>query len=489
MRVSLGLRILLGFFLLLAIGGWCLLAIVVQEVKPGVRRATEAGMVDQARLLAELVSADLGARPPSRAALADSTLARAVHNAQASPLSAQIDGLRKQTLDTRIYVTDRDGIVIFDSSGRHLGADFSRWNDVYLTLRGQYGARSSRDDPADDSSSVMYVAAPLRQHGTIVGVLTVAKPNRALAPVIARSEHKLQWTALGLLATALLVGATLVWWLNRSIRRLEAYAHAVRRGEAVSLPALDSPELARLGTALEQMRRQLDGKAYVEQYVHSLTHELKSPLAAARAAGELLLENPPPPVARRFVLSIGEQVARMQHLIDRLLQLASLESRPPLTLTPQPLATLVQAQVALAQPAAARRQQQIRCQLAAATVAADALLLGQAIASLLDNALDFAPDQGVIQIIGQQQDGGYLLTLIDDGPGIPDYALPRLFERFYSLPRPQHGKSSGLGLSFVREVVERHQGSIAIDNRSDGHSGACVRLWLPVATASQIVAD
>lgn len=122
-------------------------------------------------------------------------------------------------------------------------------------------------------------------------------------------------------------------------------------------------------------------------------------------------------------------------------------------------------------------------------MAADALLLGQAIASLLDNALDFAPDQGVIQIIGQQQDGGYLLTLIDDGPGIPDYALPRLFERFYSLPRPQHGKSSGLGLSFVREVVERHQGSIAIDNRSDGHSGACVRLWLPVATASQIVAD
>ncbi|MGL4756585.1 MAG: two-component system sensor histidine kinase CreC, partial [Aeromonadaceae bacterium] len=203
---------------------------MVQEVKPGVRRATEAGMVDQARLLAELVSADLGARPPSRAALADSALARAVQNAQASPLSAQIDGLRKQTLDTRIYVTDRDGIVIFDSSGRHLGADFSRWNDVYLTLRGQYGARSSRDDPADDSSSVMYVAAPLRQHGTIVGVLTVAKPNRALAPVIARSEHKLQWTALGLLATALLVGATLVWWLNRSIRRLEAYAHAVRRG-------------------------------------------------------------------------------------------------------------------------------------------------------------------------------------------------------------------------------------------------------------------
>ncbi|MFC3913059.1 two-component system sensor histidine kinase CreC [Pseudaeromonas sharmana] len=480
--MSLGVRVLLGFFLLVAIGGWCLLAIVVQEVKPGVRRATEEGMVDQARLLAELVSADLGVRPPSRSALADSALAQAFAQVHAAPMTAQIDHLRKQTLDTRVYVTDAQGIVIFDSSGRHLGADFSRWNDVYLTLRGQYGARSSRDDPDDESSSVMYVAAPLRQHGAIVGVLTVAKPNRALAPVITRSERKLQWTAFGLLATALLVGTILVWWLNRSIHRLEAYAHAVRRGEAVSLPELDSPELARLGSALEQMRRQLDGKAYVEQYVHSLTHELKSPLAAARAAGELLLENPPPAVAQRFVLSIGEQVARMQHLIDRLLQLASLESRPALTLTPQPVATLVEAQVALAQAAATRRQQQIACRLAEATVAADGLLLGQAIASLLDNALDFAPEQGTIQIAGQLQDGGYLLTITDDGPGIPDYALCRLFERFYSLPRPQRGKSSGLGLSFVREVVERHQGRIQLDNRPDGHSGACARLWLPLAT-------
>ena len=487
MRLS--LRLLLGFFLLVAVAAWFVLNIFLQEVKSGVRRATEGTLIDTAQLLAQLTAADLANQPLTRDSLAHSALARALITLNQRPIGARIDGIQKDRVDYRLYVTDRHGIVLFDSTGRDLGADYSRWNDVYLTLQGRYGARSSRDIPGDPDSSVMYVAAPLLDNGRIRGVLTVGKPNRTMDPVIARSENKIQLAAFLLLGIALLAGGGMVWWLNRSLRRLENYAAAVSRGEPVALPRLNSPELTRLGQALESMRRKLEGKAYVEQYVHSLTHELKSPLSALRGAAELLQESPPEPVAQRFLLSIREQAERMQRLIDKMLELASLESRPPLTLTPQPLATLVQAQVALAQPAAARRQQQIRCQLAAATVAADALLLGQAIASLLDNALDFAPDQGVIQIIGQQQDGGYLLTLIDDGPGIPDYALPRLFERFYSLPRPQHGKSSGLGLSFVREVVERHQGSIAIDNRSDGHSGACVRLWLPVATASQIVAD
>ena len=76
--------------------------------------------------------------------------------------------------------------------------------------------------------------------------------------------------------------------------------------------------------------------------------------------------------------------------------------------------------------------------------------------------------------------GDYQLSIVDQGPGIPDYAQERLFERFYSLPRPHRGKSTGLGLSFVREVVERHQGSIALHNRNDGQSGACAELRLPL---------
>lgn len=280
MRLS--LRLLLGFFLLVAVAAWFVLNIFLQEVKPGVRRATEGTLIDTAQLLAQLTAADLANQPLTRDSLARSALARALSTLNQRPIGARIDGIQKDSVDYRLYVTDRHGIVLFDSTGRDLGADYSRWNDVYLTLQGRYGARSSRDVAGDPKSSVMYVAAPLLENGQIRGVLTVGKPNRAMDPVIARSERTIQWAAILLLGIALTAGGGMVWWLNRSLHRLEDYAAAVSRGEPVSLPRLGSPELMRLGQALENMRRKLEGKAYVEQYVHSLTHELKSPLAAHR---------------------------------------------------------------------------------------------------------------------------------------------------------------------------------------------------------------
>ncbi len=132
-------------------------------------------------------------------------------------------------------------------------------------------------------------------------------------------------------------------------------------------------------------------------------------------------------------------------------------------------------------PQADQHQIQLQAQLQPAQIEADALLLGQAIANLLDNAIDFSPPAGTIRLEGVIRESGlYQLTIEDQGPGIPDFALGRLFERFYSLPRPHSGKSTGLGLSFVREVVERHQGSITLHNRADGQSGACAELRLPL---------
>ena len=92
-------------------------------------------------------------------------------------------------------MTDAKGIVLLDSSGVAVGQDYSRWNDVYLTLRGEYGARSTRSDPDDASSSVMYVAAPIRDNGKIIGVVTVAKPNSSLQPYVDRTERRLRFTA------------------------------------------------------------------------------------------------------------------------------------------------------------------------------------------------------------------------------------------------------------------------------------------------------
>jgi two-component system sensor histidine kinase CreC len=359
-----------------------------------------------------------------------------------------------------------------------LGKDYSRWNDVYRTLRGEYGARSTRSDPDDPASSVMHVAAPLREGGYILGSLTVAKPNRTLLPMIERSEHQLLQGAALLLFISLLIGALLVWWLNRAIGKLVHYADAVSHNQPASLPRLYSPELDRLGRSLETMRRQLDGKAYIEAYVHSLTHELKSPLAAIRGAGELLAEAPPPEVARRFIGNINLETARMQQLIERMLQLAKLESGQGLDRQATEPARLGRRALDARQIIAQRRQVTLVAELGEAQKQKwDSLLVEQALGNLLDNALDFSPAGSTVRLTGEMSADGYCFRVRDQGPGIPDYALPRIFERFYSLPRPDKGKSSGLGLSFATEVARQHGGHLSLGNQLDG--GVLAELWLP----------
>ncbi|RAJ04333.1 beta-lactam sensor histidine kinase BlrB [Aeromonas salmonicida] len=471
--MRIGLQLLCGLVLIFALAAWFVLEIFVEEIKPGVRSATEDTLVDMAQMLAPLALDDL-----QEGKMADGRLASAFARLNQSPINALIDGHLKQQAEYRIYVTDAKGKVVYDSDGVDLGKDYSRWNDVYRTLRGQYGARSTRSDPDDPASSVMHVAAPLREGGNILGSLTVAKPNRTLMPMIERSEHKLLQAAAMLLLISLLIGALLAWWLNRAIGKLVHYADAVSHNQPATLPGLHSPELERLGRSLETMRRQLDGKAYIESYVHSLTHELKSPLAAIRGAGELLAEVPPPEVARRFIGNINLETARMQQLIERMLQLAKLESGQGLDRQTTEPARLGKRVLDARQIIAQRRQVTLVAKLADASKQKwDPLLVEQALGNLLDNALDFSPAGSTVRLTGEMHADGYRFQVRDQGPGIPNYALPRIFERFYSLPRPDKGKSSGLGLSFATEVARQHGGRLNLCNQPEG--GVLAELWLP----------
>ncbi|MDM5128854.1 beta-lactam sensor histidine kinase BlrB [Aeromonas salmonicida] len=471
--MRIGLQLLCGLVLIFALAAWFVLEIFVEEIKPGVRSATEDTLVDMAQMLAPLALDDL-----QEGKMADGRLASAFARLNQSPINALIDGHLKQQAEYRIYVTDAKGKVVYDSDGVDLGKDYSRWNDVYRTLRGQYGARSTRSDPDDPASSVMHVAAPLREGGNILGSLTVAKPNRTLMPMIERSEHQLLQAAAMLLLISLLIGALLAWWLNRAIGKLVHYADAVSHNQPATLPGLHSPELERLGRSLETMRRQLDGKAYIESYVHSLTHELKSPLAAIRGAGELLAEAPPPEVARRFIGNINLETARMQQLIERMLQLAKLESGQGLDRQATEPARLGKRVLDARQIIAQRRQVTLVAELTDASKQKwDPLLVEQALGNLLDNALDFSPAGSTVRLTGEMHADGYRFQVRDQGPGIPDYALPRIFERFYSLPRPDKGKSSGLGLSFATEVARQHGGRLNLCNQPEG--GVLAELWLP----------
>ncbi|MEE1949232.1 two-component system sensor histidine kinase CreC [Pseudomonas alcaligenes] len=464
--MPLGVRIFLVYFLFVGLAGWFVLSTVMDEIRPGVRQSTEETLVDTANLLAEILRDEV-----RNGSLAQGRLPELLKAYGQRQPQAQIWGVEKRAVSHRIYVTDARGIVLLDSSGAAVGQDYSRWNDVYLTLRGEYGARSTREDPADEDSSVMYVAAPIKDGEKIIGVVSVAKPNQSLQPYIERSQRRLGWLGAGLIVLGLLIGGALSWWLSGSLRQLTRYAGAVSRGERAELPELRGGELKQLAAAVQKMRTELEGKAYVEQYVHTLTHELKSPLAAIRGAAELLESEMPAEQRQRFVANIASEGARLQQLIERLLNLALVEQRQGLeervAVDLHGLAEeLLQAQAARIQAAGLRMENTIPAGL---LVQGERFLLRQALANLLDNALDFTPAGGLLRFSAETHDGRVELALYNQGAAIPDYALPRLTERFYSLPRPASGrKSTGLGLNFVQEVALLHGGELALRNVEGG---------------------
>lgn len=472
--MRIGMRLLLGYFLIVAIAAWFVLSIFVQEVKPGVRRATEGTLIDTATLLAEIGREDLLSGNAQQG-----KLAQAFSQLHQRPFRANIGGIHKVRNEYHVYMTDAQGRVVFDSAGLAVGKDYSRWNDVWLTLRGEYGARSTQSNPDDPESTVMYVSAPVVDNGKIIGVLSVGKPNSAMAPVIHRSERRILWAGGALLGIALLIGLVVAWWINRSIGTLSRYADAVTTDSPLPLPNPGSSELRKLAQALENMRIRLEGKNYIEHYVHSLTHELKSPLAAIRGAAEILAEQPSPQVARRFIDNILVQNARMQSLVEKLLAQARLENRVEIVPASVDVDALFTRLADARSTLLTAKNITLTCKTTALRVEGDAELLEQALGNLLDNAIDFTPEGGAVQLAAHEEEQQIHFTVTDSGSGIPDYALTRIFERFYSLPRDNGLKSSGLGLAFVQEVARLHQGEITLRNRDEGGVMATLILHRP----------
>jgi len=431
----------------------------------------EVALVDTANLLAELAADDL-----ARGRIQHGVLAQAFHRFQEREFQASIYGRTKLQGDLRLYVTDAQGRVVFDSEGRAVGMDYSRWNDVKRTLQGQYGARATRLDPSDERTSSMHVAAPIRQEGRLTGVLTVIAPTAIVQPYAERSARRIRNAGITLMGSALLLGLAFTWWLTRDLSRLRAYAKAVGTQQRVPLPALGSPELQELGVALEGMRTRLDGRDYVERYVHRLTHEMKSPLAAIRGAAELLQEVMPEADRSRFTANILDQEQRLRVLVERVLDLAKLQHQQGLLAPVQVSlgALLDQVIASRAVPSARKGVSLIREGLPEVACMGEPFLLEQAIGNLLDNALTFAPAGSTIRI---RLEAGPSVEVEDEGPGLPAFASERIFTPFFSLPPPgSDAKGTGLGLCFVKEIAALHGGTASLTNARGG--GALARITL-----------
>lgn len=466
-------RIILSFTVLVGIGFYFLVRHILAELRPRYLEAVEEVLVDEANLLAAFLESEM--KSPT---IPVEGLARAFAELKDRPLRAQIYKMTKTKVDERVYVTDDKGTVLFDSEGLDEGKNFLQWRDVYLTLRGDYGARTSRDSPSNPASSVLHVAAPIRHQGKIVGVLTLRKPTASINFFLGTARSSIALAGGIAALSVILLGALVSAWVTRPLQKLTGYARAIGEGRPAAYPKLGSSEIAEMGLAYEDMREALEGKKYVEDYIQALTHELKSPIAAIQGAAEILQAAPEGPERQKFVANIGVESQRMQRVVERLLELSALETRRGLLRRePLALATLVEESLDRFEARLLAKEIKVQARLEPVELSGERFLLEAAIENLLLNALDFAPRGSALEIALTESPEQALLVIADRGPGIPDYALGRIFERFYSLPRAETGKkSSGLGLSLVREVARLHGGKIELQNRKEG--GVVARLTL-----------
>ncbi len=470
-------RIFIAILLMYAAGTAFVLYRVLADLDPRYRESAEESLVETAQLMASLVEQDL-----RDGAIDTSRLGPLFQSVYARQFQARIFSVTKSKVELRLLVTDGSGRVLFDSLGRATGADHSRWNEVVLALRGEYGARTTADTPDQPQSSVMYVAAPVRWNGSIVGVASVGKPVQSFGQFVEAARRNTLYvgvlSAIGAALMALMVSI----WVVRPLGLMTDFVRYVRSQRRLNPAALARGAVGIVREGFEEMRDALSGRNYVADYVQTLAHELKSPLSAIRGASELLQDGTMAPDQRdQFLGNIARETQRIQEVVDRMMELTLLESRRSLARV-EPIALgplLDDVLVAARDAAAARRMTIVREPGAEADVEGDLFLLRRLLSNLLDNALDFSPDAGEVHVRLQAQGNRAVVSVRDQGPGVPEYAREKVFEKFYSLPRPGSGKrSTGLGLSFVRQIASLHHGRIELVNHPQG--GALATLTLPL---------
>ncbi|MCS5634737.1 MAG: ATP-binding protein, partial [Candidatus Marinimicrobia bacterium] len=275
-------------------------------------------------------------------------------------------------------------------------------------------------------------------------------------------------------------------------------------GEDVSIPNVNV-QFNKLAVAIEQARNEVELKDDVEEYIDTLAHELRTPITGIRLTAENLLtpmsienylleekdeqkrKNLTKEVKKRrqFIRSILDSNKQMDSLVSRLLALSRIERREKLINT-ETLKILPTINNVLKVPTHNRLivSKNITINLDGiekkGTVFAEKILLEQALGNILKNALDFSPKDGTITIKTLESNTAVTIVVLDEGPGIPPHVSRKLFTRFFSVARPDTGsRGNGLGLRFVRKIMQLHGGEITLKNRLL-QNGAEAKLRFPL---------
>lgn len=358
-------------------------------------------------------------------------------------------------------------------------------SEVREALKGQVST-AKRAAPRGHRSLILYVAVPVRSSAGVEGAVVVSESTlpilQDLYAVRAGIVRIVLVSVAVAIALSLYVAATIVAPLRRL--RLEARSILDRTGRLKKrFSGSNRPdEIGELSRALERLTRRLDSHLrFIETFASDVAHEFKNPLASIRTASEMLAEVEEPEERARFHGMVTREIVRLEKLLSGVREVTILDAeiaREPFTLVslPEVLAQSVEG-------VRMRCGSRIAVELDSAgdaLVRGSAERLAQAFDNVLDNAASFTPDGGTVRVSARRDGANHVVRCEDEGPGIPESHIGRVFDRFFSY-RPTEAKTghTGLGLSIVKTIVDAHGGSVAAANCEGG--GAVFEIALPAA--------
>ena len=364
-------------------------------------------------------------------------------------------------------------------------APASAWPEIAEALKA--GGPALRHRAAPDMTPVFTAATPVGTRGEAL----LAMRNE---PDLTQSVRDARQTLTIVVTVALLISVQLSLFLARTIvqplRSLVRAAVRVRLGRerAVVVPRLPDrrDEIGLLARALSDMslalRQRIDA---VESFAADVAHEIKNPLASLRSALESLEKVEDPALRQQLTAIAAHDVRRIDRLVTEIADASRIDAElSRTTFKPLDLAALARELVDGRAKSGVNGSCQIELRTAAGqpcVVLGHAPRLHRVFENLLDNAVSFSPPGGTIVLGFERADGRCRVSVIDDGPGIPQRAREKVFERFHSL-RPEEedfGSHSGLGLAIARTIVAAHDGTLTAMDRPDGQPGACLVIDLP----------
>jgi two-component system sensor histidine kinase ChvG len=333
----------------------------------------------------------------------------------------------------------------------------------------------------DKGEQIVSLAVPIQYRKAIQGVLLLSTRPGEIDEVLSEERNVIVALALTAFAATLLASFLLARTIAGPMRRLSEVAENVSRSITArnELPefAQRADEVGQMAIAFREMTTSLYRRIEAsERFAQDVAHELKNPLTAARSTAEALAYARNPEQHRELVRQIQEELKRLNKLITDVSNASRLDAELALQETePVDICQVLRGVVDVFRDTHSNGKRRIALEIAEArhnpaayVVQGHDARLGRVITNLLDNALSFSPDNGVITVSARRVGAEIEIVVEDDGPGVPPDQLEDIFKRFYS-DRPQTdrtvGKNSGLGLSISREIVNAYGGRIWASNR------------------------